>query len=188
MRNKIIILLSFFAASISSQINAAEYMMDTKGMHGYINFEVSHMGFSMLGGRFNQFEGSFSWDKSNPASSSAEVTINTSSISTNNETRDGHLSGENYLNVAAHPSASFKSSSYKGNASGGKLMGDFTLNGVTKPVTLDVSYVGEGDDPWGGYRSGFTGSTVLNSKDFNYTNKNFPASIAISISVEGIRQ
>ena len=171
-----------------TQVNAADYKIDTNGMHGYVHFTVSHMGFSMIGGSFNSFEGTFSWDKDNPSASSAMVTVNTASIDTNHEARDKHLSSADFLNVEKFPTAMFKSTSYQGDASGGKLMGDFTLNGVTKPITINVSAVGEGKDPWGGYRAGFTGEAKLNGADYGYTSQMFPKEINIYLSVEGIKQ
>lgn len=177
-----------FTTACMTQANAADYKIDTNGMHGFVQFRVSHMGFSVLGGNFNKFEGTFSWDKDNPSASAAEVTINTASIDTNHTDRDKHLSSPDFLNVEKFPTATFKSTGFEGDASGGKLMGDFTLNGVTKPVTLVVTSVGEGKDPWGGYRAGFTGETTLNGADFGYTSQMFPKSIDISVSVEGIRQ
>ena len=174
--------------SLMTTAQAADYKIDTGGMHAYIEFKVPHMGFSLLGGRFNSFDGSFSWDKANPSASSIEVTIQTASIDTNHEERDNHLSSKDFLNVAEHPTATFKSTGYEGDASGGKLNGNFTLNGVTKPITIDVKAVGEGKDPWGGYRAGFVGSTTISGSDFGYTNRMFPSNIELSMSIEGIQQ
>ena len=186
VRNGALTLL--FTTACVANANAADFKIDTNGMHGYVQFRVSHMGFSVLGGRFNEFDGTFSWDKDNPSASSAEVTINTASIDTNHEARDKHLSSGDFLDVEKFPTASFKSTKFEGDASGGKLMGNFTLNGVTKPVTLVVKSIGEGNDPWGGYRAGFTGETTLNGADFGYTSQMFPKTIDISVSVEGIKQ
>lgn len=171
-----------------SHVSAANYKIDTQGMHAYIEFKVPHMGFSILGGRFNKFDGSFMWDKDNPSASSVEVTIDTTSIDTNHKMRDDHLKGKDFLNVEKHPTASFKSTKYQGDANGGKLMGAFTLNGVTKNITIDVKKIGEGKDNWGGVRAGFTGTTTLNSADFGYTSAMFPKNIEIALSVEGIQQ
>ena len=81
-------------------------------------------------------------------------------------------------------------SKYDGDASGGKMEGTLTLHGVTKPITLDVKYVGEGDDPWGGYRAGFTATTSLNRSDFGISRELGPASesMKFKLYVEGIRQ
>ena len=170
---------------VSSNSQAADYDIDSGGMHAFIQFKVSHMGFSELAGRFNKFTGSFSWDKSNPSASSVNVTIDTASLDSNHEKRDAHLTSPDYLNSAKFPTATFKSTKYEGDASGGKMTGDFTLNGVTKQITIDATVIGEGKDPWGGYRAGFSGSTTLNGADYNYANKGFPKSIEISMGFEG---
>lgn len=182
------ILATLFLLAGLTQAAAANYKIDTEGMHGYVEFKVSHMGFSIIGGRFNKFDGSFSWDKSNPAASTVEVTIDTASVDTNHAQRDQHISSPDFLNVAKFPTATFKSTKYEGDASGGKLSGDFTLNGVTKPITIDVKAIGEGADFRQVYRAGFTGATALNGADFGYTNQMFPKTIEIALSVEGIQQ
>lgn len=179
---------SVFLIAGYTQVMAANYKIDTEGMHGFIEFKVSHMGFSLISGRFNKFDGNFTWDKNNPAASSVEVTIDTTSIDTNHAQRDQHISSPDFLNVAKFPTATFKSTKYEGDASGGKLTGDFTLNGVTKPVTIDVKAIGEGTDFRQVYRAGFTGQTTLNSADFGYTNQMFPKTIEIDLGVEGIQQ
>jgi len=178
---------ALFLAGLTNA-NAANFKIDTDGMHGFIEFKVSHMGFSVLGGRFDKFEGTFTWDKNNPAASSAEVTIQTASIDTNHAQRDQHLSSPDFLNVAKFPTATFKSTKFEGDAKGGKLSGNFTLNGVTKPIVIDVKAIGEGTDFKQAYRAGFTGSTVLNGADYGYTSQMFPKTIDLALSVEGIQQ
>ena len=179
-------LMSFLMLLGITQASAANFKVDPT--HGFVEFKISHMGFSLVGGRFDKFSGNLVWDKDNPSASSIEVTIDTTSVDTNHAQRDEHISGADFLNVAAHPTATFKSTMYHGDAKGGKLMGDFTLNGVTKQITIDVKVLGEGKDPWGGYRVGFSGETNLNPEDFGYKNQMMHTPIAISLSVEGILQ
>lgn len=188
LKNRLLIVIVFILSAQVTITHAADYKIDTNGMHAFIEFKVPHMGFGIISGRFESFEGTFSWDKDDPSKSSAEVVIQTKSIDTNHEERDNHLTSADFLNVPKYPTASFKSTSYEGDASGGKLMGQFTLNGVTKPITLDIKFVGEGKDPWGGYRAGFSGTTTLNSSDFGYTSRMFPGNVELSMAVEGIRQ
>lgn len=180
------LLTSFFLLIGFTQASAANYKIDT--MHGYVEFKVSHMGFSIIGGRFNKFEGTFSWDKDNPSASSVEVTIDTTSIDTNHAQRDTHISSADILNVMKFPSASFKSTKYEGDASSGKMIGDFTLNGVTKQITINVTAIGEGKDFQQVYRAGFTGETTLKAADFGYTSPMIPQTIEIALSIEGIQQ
>lgn len=167
---------------------AADYKIDLS--HAFVQFEISHLGYSTLAGRFNDFEGEFSWDKANPAASAISVTIKTASIDTNWAERDKHLRGADFLEVEKFPTATFKSTRYNGDASGGTLDGELTLHGVTKPVTLTVKAIGEGADPWGGYRAGFAASTTLKRADFGISYDLGPAAetMTFDLFVEGIRK
>ena len=179
-------LFSLTILSLSlSNASAADYNIDPT--HGFVEFKIPHMGISLLSGRFNKYEGTLSWDQNNPSASSIEVKIDTTSVDTNHAQRDEHISAESYLNVAAHPTATFKSTKYEGNADSGKLMGDFTLNGITKSITIDVTRYGEGKDNWGGYRVGFSGETTLKGGDF-YKNPMLNTDIAVELSVEAIQK
>ena len=135
---------------------AAEYQIDTKGAHAAINFKIKHLGYSWLSGRFNHFGGDFSYDTAKPESSNISVSIDTKSIDSNHAERDKHLRGEDFLNVSKYPKASFVSSSFDvSDPMHAVVSGDFTLHGVTKKISFPVEKVGEGKDPWGGYRAGF---------------------------------
>lgn len=182
---KIALINSIIALGFLVPFNSQAADYDIDGDHAFIQFKVSHMGISHIVGRFNKFSGGFSWDKDNPSASSANVTIDTASLDSNHEKRDAHLTSPDYLNSEKFPTATFKSTKYEGNGSGGKLTGDFTLNGVTKQITVDTAMIGEGKDPWGGYRAGFSGTTTLKGADFGYTNKGFPSTIEISLVFEG---
>ncbi|MDO6805334.1 YceI family protein, partial [Wenyingzhuangia sp. 1_MG-2023] len=108
------------------------------------------------------FEGNFDWDKTKPANTEIEIKIDTASIDSNHAERDKHLRSKDFLSTDQYPTASFKSTGYKPTGAGtGELSGDFNFHGVTKSITFPVSQVGEGDDPWGGYRAGFSGSTTI---------------------------
>lgn len=176
------------AMLLSSGAWAAEYKVDLS--HAFIQFEISHLGFSTLVGRFNDFDGSFTWDKANPASASIEVRVNTASIDSNWAERDKHLRGDEFLDVEQYPTAVFKSTKYHGDANGGRMDGTLTLHGVTKPITLDVKVIGEGDDPWGGYRAGFAAKTSINRSDFGISYNLGPAAetMTFDLFIEGIRQ
>ncbi len=170
---------------------AAEYMIDTKGAHAAIEFRIKHLGYSWLLGRFNRFDGSFSYDEKDPAASRVEVVVDTSSIDSNHAERDKHLRGEDFLDVEKFPTASFFGISYKENADGtAVLTGDLTLHGVTKQIVIDVQHIGSGPDPWGGERRGFSGTTTLTLKDFGIKKDLGPASqeLELFLYVEGIRR
>lgn len=170
---------------------AEEYLMDTEKAHSFIQFRIQHLGYSWLLGRFNDFEGRFSYDEDKPSAASVEVTIDTASIDSNHAERDKHLRGKDFLDVDRYPQARFTSTSYQENSDGtATLVGDLTLHGVTRPVSIDVKPVGHGPDPWGGYRRGFEGSTSLTLADFGIDYNLGPASkeVILFLSVEGIRQ
>ena len=176
----------------SGLVRAADtYKMDTKGTHAFIQFKIQHLGFSWLLGRFNTFEGEFVLDEANVENSSVSVSIDVASVDSNHAERDKHLRGKDFLNVAKFPKASFVSTKIeKTGENTAKITGDFTLKGITKPITLDASYVGGGKDPWGGYRQGFEATTQFKLKDFGIDYNLGPASevVEIYISVEGIKQ
>ena len=172
-------------ALVATNVTAAEYGIDVSGMHAAILFKASHIGISFVTGRFNRFDGTFSWDEAKPAASSVDVTIQVDSLDTNHAERDKHLRSKDYLNAEQNPTAHFKSKKYDGDASGGKLSGDLTLNGVTKEIVINVTKIGEGKDPWGGYRAGFQGKTVLTSAEFGWTTPSFPKTVEMEFILEG---
>ena len=184
-------LLAVLAALVigaGAPAQAADYDLDIEGMHAFVEFKVPHLTYSVLSGRFNEFGGSFTWDRENPGDSSVSVTIQTASLDSNHEERNQHLISEEFLNVAKHPTATFVSTSYDGDTSGGTLSGNLTLNGVTRAIELAVSAIGEGKDPWGGYRAGFTATTTLRGPAFGYSHPFFPKEIEMAFGIEGIRR
>lgn len=183
MKSKLLIGATLAISLLASgQALAADYVIDKKGQHAFVNFKVSHLGFSYIIGRFNDFAGVFSHDPAKPGDSKANVTIQAKSLDTNHAERDKHLRSADFLEVDKYPEIKFVSSGFKD----GKLKGDLSIHGVTKPVTLDVNHVGEGDDPWGGYRSGFEGNVMLKAADFGMPD--WVGDIEVTINVEGVRQ
>ncbi|MXR68110.1 YceI family protein [Shewanella sp. JBTF-M18] len=179
------------AFMLPATANAADYVIDTQGAHASVQFKVSHLGYSFVVGRFNEFAGDFSFDSKHIGDAKVNVTINTASLDSNHAERDKHLRSEDFLNVAKHPEASFKSTSVKELGDGKFVLnGMLTLNGVTKPVAIDAKFIGEGQDPWGGYRAGFVGQTEFALKDYDIKMDLGPASshVTLDLVVEGIRQ
>ncbi|PZW66982.1 polyisoprenoid-binding protein YceI [Pseudomonas sp. URMO17WK12:I1] len=175
----------------AGQAMAADYAIDKQGQHAFVNFKISHLGYSWLYGTFKDFDGTFSFDEKNPEASKVDVTLKTDSVDTNHAERDKHIRSADFLNVSKNPTATFKSTSVKSTGQGAAdITGDLTLNGVTKPVVIAAKFIGEGKDPWGGYRAGFEGSTKLKLKDFNIEKDLGPASqeVELIISVEGVRK
>lgn len=178
-------------AMFTSGAMAADYVIDTKGAHAAINFKIQHLGYSWLTGRFNDFEGKFSYDEATPGASSIVVTIDTASIDSNHTKRDEHLRSDDFLHTEKYPKAEFVSTSIVDKGDGKlEVTGDFTFHGVTKSLTIDAEKIGEGADPWGGYRAGFTGKTSFALKDYGIDYDLGPASqvVDLTLHVEGVKQ
>ncbi|MBA1273657.1 YceI family protein [Stutzerimonas azotifigens] len=191
MLKKTFAALALGSALFASQAMAADYAIDKKGQHAFINFKISHLGYSWLYGTFRDFDGAFSFDADKPEASKVNVTIQTASVDSNHAERDKHLRSDDFLSVGKHPTATFESTQVKSTGEGtADITGNLTLNGVTKPVTIAAKFIGEGQDPWGGYRAGFEGSTTLKLKDFNIKMDLGPASetVELILSIEGVRQ
>ena len=169
--------------------SAEEYIIDPT--HSFIEFKTQHLGFSWLAGRFNTITGTFNFDPSgSPADQSIEVIIDPSSVDTNHAERDKHLRSADFLEVDTYPEAGFVSTSYEGDENGGTLNGDLTLHGVTKPISFEIQKIGEGDDPWGGYRAGFEGKYDLTRSDFDMNYDLGPGTEVVNIDlyIEGIKK
>ncbi|QSX30886.1 YceI family protein [Shewanella cyperi] len=187
---------SLFGALLASSMvmtaaQAADYSIDTHGAHASIQFKVSHLGYSFVVGRFNSFSGDFSYDASAPQASKVAVKIDTNSLDSNHAERDKHLRSSDFLNTGKFPEASFVSTGVESQADGTlAITGQFTLNGVTKPLVIAANVVGEGQDPWGGYRAGFVGHTEFALKDYGISYDLGPASskVQLELVVEGVRK
>jgi polyisoprenoid-binding protein YceI len=191
--NKLLLNTAVSAALVlsASAVNAAEYVIDTKGAHAFVNFKIKHLGYSWLHGRFNTFDGEFNYDAERTNASQIMVNIDTTSLDSNHAERDKHLRGKDFLNVDKYPTATFKSTNITfNNDDSGKVTGDFTLHGVTKSITFEIDKIGEGQDPWGGYRVGFEGETSLKLSDYGINYNLGPASthVDIGLFIEGIRK
>ncbi|KXI27307.1 YceI family protein [Paraglaciecola hydrolytica] len=186
---------TLLAASLLSTLAfnsvAADYVIDTKGAHASINFKIQHLGYSWLTGRFNDFNGKFSYDAATPTTSKVNVTINTGSFDSNHADRDKHIKGEDFLHASKYPEAKFVSTKVEDLGTGKlKIIGDFTLHGVTNSIVIEASKIGEGQDPWKGYRVGFAGTTRIALADYGITYNLGPAStyVELELQVEGIKQ
>ncbi|APC12753.1 MULTISPECIES: YceI family protein [Providencia] len=168
---------------------AETYQFDKQGQHAFIEFRIQHLGYSWVYGSFKDFDGNFTYDAKDPSKDKVEVTIKTGSIDTNHAERDKHLRSADFLNAAKFPEAKFVSTEVKKDGETYKITGDFTLNGVTKPITLDAKLMGEGKDPWGGYRAGFEAQGNIKLKEFNIKSDLGPKSqeAQLLISVEGVQ-
>lgn len=191
MTRRLAFLALLVAVAGSTAASAADYDIDTKGGHASITFRIKHLGFSWLTGRFDKFDGTFSYDAKAPEASKVSVEIDTASVSSNHAERDKHLRNADFLDVDKFPKSTFVSKKVEPAGDGkAKITGDLTLRGVTKEVVIDAAYVGGGPDPWGGNRVGFAGTTSVPLADFGITFNLGPASkeVELTLNVEGVEK
>jgi polyisoprenoid-binding protein YceI len=135
--------------------------------HSQIQFMARHMMISRVRGRFREFSGTITIAEV-PEKSSAEVTILAASIDTGDEQRDRHLRSPEFLYVEQFPTILFRSTSvHPLGDDHWEVLGDLTIRGVTRPVTLQVEFCGTATDPWGDVRAGFLASTEINREEFD---------------------
>lgn len=135
------------------------YDLDTA--HSTIAFIVRHATVTKVRGTFNEWTSSFVIDGTN---SKVTADIKAASIDTANADRDNHVKGEDFFDVEKYPEITFSSTEV--DVDGGKVTGDLTIHGVTKPVTLDVDVLGTEEDPMGNTRVGFEATTKIDRRDF----------------------
>ncbi|MFH0256744.1 YceI family protein [Vibrio rumoiensis] len=170
-------------------VMAADYKIDTKGAHASVNFRVSHLGYSFTQGRFNDFEGTFSYDPANVEASKVNVVVNTGSIDSNQADRDKHIRSDDFLDVSKYPKATFTSTKVTDKGDGKLVVdGNLELHGKTVPVSINAEFIGAGKDPWGGERAGFKGTTRLEVKDFGIQEMAGASYVDLDLYVEGIKQ
>ena len=134
--------------------------------HSEAIFQVRHL-VTKVRGRFTDLGGSVSFDEAAPERSAVAFTIQAASIDTGTPDRDAHLRSEDFFHVEKYPTITFVSTGIT--ASGGNdyaVTGDLTMRGVTKRITLPVTYLGKAKDPWGKEKLGFETEVTLNRKDF----------------------
>ncbi len=152
-------------------MSAATYAQTTEwgydASHAKVGFSLSHFGISETEGKFTQFDGKVLADKPDFSDAKMEITIDVSSINTEEPQRDTHLKSADFFDVAKYPNITFKSKSLKSTGKNTyRLTGDFTLHGVTKEITLDVYYKGTVVDPYNNTKAGFRLSGVIDRTDF----------------------
>ena len=148
----------------SMPVSAATWNVDSS--HSNIIFTVRHL-VTKVSGTFNTFKGTLAFDDKSPESSKVMVEIQTSSINTANSQRDEHLRSPDFLNSSRHPAAIFNSTKVASLGKGQfKIEGTLTLRGQTRPVVLDVEYLGTAKDLQGNIRGGFVAKTKISRKEF----------------------
>ena len=151
-------------ASGISQAEMARYDVDLD--HSTIEFRVAHMVISKTTGRFMDYTGYIEMDPDALKVKALEAVIKTTSVNTNHEKRDAHLRGPDFFNAEKYPTMTYKMKSYRKEGEDYLAVGDLTLLGVTKEITLKGSFNGVTKDPWGNTRAGFTAEGKLNRKEF----------------------
>jgi polyisoprenoid-binding protein YceI len=183
------LLLSILAFAGTTAALADSFKIDP--VHSTILFKIGHFGVSNVYGRFDTFNGTFTIDQNDPSKDAVNVEIKTDSVDTNFPKRDADIKGPDFLNAAQFPTATFKSTSVKKvDDKTYEVTGDFTLRGVTKPLTLNVRAIGSGPGPKGEFRSGWEATTTLKRSDFE-VKALLPAvsdEVGLRIAVEGIKQ
>lgn len=145
----------------------ATWTIDTA--HSEIGFKVKHLVISTVSGKFNSFEGSVESEKEDFSDAKISFSADIDSIHTGNDQRDGHLKSADFFDAANHPKLSFASTSFEKSGDDYKLLGNLTLKGVTRPVTLNVEYGGVQQSMYGQTVAGFEITGKINRQDYGLT-------------------
>jgi polyisoprenoid-binding protein YceI len=190
--NRLMILTAALAATT---VWAETYTID--GSHSSANFGVKHLMVSTVRGHFSKVAGTADWNDKNLGASKLEATIEVATVDTRDVKRDEHLKSADFFDAAKFPTMTFKSTKFEKKGGTLLIVGDLTIKGVTKPVTLTV----EGPtapvkDPWGNERIGASATTKINRKDFGINwNRNMDAGgvvvgdeVSITLDVELVKK
>ncbi|MGJ3238556.1 MAG: YceI family protein [Anaerolineae bacterium] len=138
--------------------------------HSSADFTVRHMMVSNVRGSLGPISGTLDFDPENPSEASVDVTIDVTAINTGAEDRDNHLRSADFFEVEKYPNMIFKSTSVESTGSNSAAVtGDLTIRDVTRQVTLNVEFMGQGASPFGDTRAGFEATTTINREDFGLT-------------------
>lgn len=177
---------------LMSTAQAADYVIDSEGQHAFVQFRISHLGYSYILGDLPSFTGEFQYDPENLDASAVSIEVDTTSLTSHHAERDKHIKSGDFLEVSTYPTATFVSTGFTPEGDdAGVMVGDLTLHGETREIEMPVSLIGEGDDPWGGYRAGFEGQVTLNLEDYGIDMSNFPEAmheVELYVTFEGVKQ
>lgn len=189
---RLVTVLSLFLCAAPAW--ATTYAIDID--HTTVSFKIRHL-FSKVEGTFDGLVGEFTYVPGDPSQWKAGATIQAASINTRVAKRDTHLRSKDFFDVERYPTLTFVSTGVTDvTDTGATLHGLLTIHGVERPVVLDLAIHGEGKDPWGNVRSGFTATTRINRKEFGLTwNETLETGqllvgeeVEITLEVEGIAQ
>ncbi|OBK73815.1 YceI family protein [Mycobacterium sp. 1274761.0] len=179
-------------ATATAQLSTGTWAIDP--VHSSIEFSVRHLVVSKVRGHFNSFGGAVVIGEDGSASVTAEIAVD--SVDTRNEQRDAHLKTADFFDVEQYPTATFTSTGLRQNGENYVLDGDFTLKGITKPISLELEFNGVNPGMGHGEVAGFTASVVLTRKDFGI-DIDMPLEtggavvgdkIAITLEIEAVKQ
>lgn len=139
---------------------------DIDASHSVAGFNVRHMMVSKVRGHFSEFSGSVTIDE-DFTKSTAQGTIQTASINTNNADRDAHLRTNDFFNAEEFPTIEYTATGVEARGADFVVVGEITIRGITKPIELDLEVTGAGPDAWGNTRAGLSLTGSFNRKDFN---------------------
>lgn len=141
---------------------ATKWLLDPT--HSEITFKVKHLMISNVKGEFTNFDAEITTEDDTFSKAKVSASIKTDSVFTNNTDRDTHLKSADFFNAEKYPAITFEAEALTGD-----VTGNLTINGVTKPVTLDVDFGGIGQDPWGNTKAGFSFEGKIKRSDFGLT-------------------
>ncbi len=179
---------------VSAASHAADYKIDPS--HSNALFSIRHL-VSKVNGEFKDLNGTISFDAKKPTEAKISATVKAANINTNNEKRDEHLRSDDFFAAEKNPELKFTSTKITpAGKNKYKMTGDLTMRGVTKPVTFDVEYLGEGKGMMGETRAGFAAKSKVNRKDYGINwNKTLDAGgvvlgdeVEITLNVEAVKE
>ena len=144
-----------------NKMKTTNWVLDST--HSEVHFKVKHLMITNVTGSFNVISGTAEADEKF-TNAKVSFTADINSVHTGNEQRDAHLKGADFFETEKFPHISFESINY--NAAEGKINGNLTIKGVTKPVSLEVEFNGTNKDPWGNFKAGFSLNGKINRKDW----------------------
>ncbi len=162
----VVCFMSAFNVCMAAHVFAEMAKWNLDKDHTTLGFEVVHMVVSKTKGKFTEYSGTIEMNAEEQEFKTIEAVIQTASVTTDHQKRDDHLRSADFFDSKTFPTMTYKMKSYTKSGDRYTAVGDFTLLGVTKELTLVGTFNGMAQDPWGNVRAGFTAEGTLNRKDY----------------------